>query len=286
MSSQVAVVVARLRVAAILALIGLLVANWVWHILPGGWPGWMTWAGVMAAFVVLMRAGTLRRAPVAICPPVTGRWLAFNSPASRVPSHGVQAYGQSYAIDLIFDPPGRNRQDLSLWPLARRPADFPGFGQPVLAPADGVVVRAHDAERDHWSRTSPFALIYMFTVESLRELFGPSRIIGNHVVIDLGDGVYALLAHLRRRSVLVTPGQRVTVDQQIAECGNSGNSAQPHLHFQLMDHPSVLLAAGLPSRFQPADDGPATLPRNGQHQLAGPAASTEPDLLTPPLTAR
>ena len=135
MSSQVAVVVARLRVAAILALIGLLVADWVWHILPGGWPGWMTWAGVMAAFVVLMRAGTLRRAPVAICPPVTGRWLAFNSPASRVPSHGVQAYGQSYAIDLIFDPPGRNRQDLSLWPLARRPADFPGFGQPVLAPA-------------------------------------------------------------------------------------------------------------------------------------------------------
>jgi murein DD-endopeptidase MepM/ murein hydrolase activator NlpD len=56
-------------------------------------------------------------------------------------------------------------------------------------------------------------------------------------------------------------------DQRLG-LGNSGNSAEPHLHFQLMDHPSVLLVAGLPSRFQSADGGPATLPRNGQHLLA------------------
>jgi murein DD-endopeptidase MepM/ murein hydrolase activator NlpD len=97
------------------------------------------------------------------------------------------------------------------------------------------------------------------------------------VVIDLGDGVYALLAHLRRHSVRVTAGQRVAVGQQIAECGNSGNSAWPHLHFQLMDHPSVLLAAGLPVCFRPADGGPAALPRNGQHLLADQAPlSPEP----------
>jgi hypothetical protein len=63
-----------------------------------------------------------------------------------------------------------------------------------------------------------------------------------------------------------------------------------------MDHPSVLLAvglpvrfqpaAGLPVRFQPADGGSAALPRTGQHLLAGQAASTEPGLLPPPLTAR
>jgi hypothetical protein len=285
MSPQIAVALARMRMPAILALACLLVAGWVWPVLPGGWLGWVSWAGIMAAFVLLMCTGTLRRPPVAIRPPVAGRWLALNSPASRVPSHGVQAYGQCYAIDLVFDPPGGSRPGMSLWPLARRPADFPGFGQPVLAPADGVVVRAHHAERDHWSRTSPLALVYLFTVELLRELFGPSRILGNHVVIDLGDGVYAALAHLRRRSVRVTTGQRVTVGQQIAECGNSGNSTEPHLHVQLMDHPSVLLAAGLPVRFQPADGGPAALPGNGQHLLADQAASTEPDLLPPPMTA-
>ena len=40
-------------------------------------------------------------------------------------------------------------------PAARRPGDPLGFGQPVLAPADATVVRAHDAKRDHWSRTRP-----------------------------------------------------------------------------------------------------------------------------------
>ena len=76
MSPQIAVSLARLRMPAILALIILLVADWIWHILPGGWPGWTTWAGIMAAFVVLMRAGTLRREPVVIRPrsPVGG-WI-------------------------------------------------------------------------------------------------------------------------------------------------------------------------------------------------------------------
>lgn len=33
--------------------------------------------------------------------PVRGRWVAVNSPGTRVPSHGVRAYGQAYAIDLL-----------------------------------------------------------------------------------------------------------------------------------------------------------------------------------------
>jgi hypothetical protein len=180
---------------------------------------------------------------------VTGRWLAFNSPADRVPSHHLHAYGQTYAIDLVHDPADARRPGLAWWPLARRPADFPGFGQPVLAPADATVVRAHDAERDHWSRTSPPAMLYLVAEGMVRELLGPGRILGNHVVLDLGDGVYAALAHLRRGSVRVRPGDRVAAGQQLAACGNSGNSTEPHLHFQLMDHPSVLLAAGLPVAF-------------------------------------
>ena len=83
----------------------------------------------------------------------------------------------------------------------------------------------------------------------VRELLGPGRILGNHVVLDLGGGVFAALAHLRRGSLLVRRGDRVAAGQQLAKCGNSGNSTEPHLHFQLMDHPSVLRAAGLPVRF-------------------------------------
>jgi hypothetical protein len=42
---------------------------------------------------------------------------------------------------------------------------------------------------------------------------------------------------------------RVAAGEALAECRNSRNSSEPHLHFQLMDHPSVLLAAGLSLRF-------------------------------------
>jgi murein DD-endopeptidase MepM/ murein hydrolase activator NlpD len=84
---------------------------------------------------------------------------------------------------------------------------------------------------------------------SLRELTGPSRVLGNHLVLDLGHGIYAVLAHLRRGSLRVAKGQRVHAGEQVAECGNSGNSTEPHLHFQLMDHRSVLFGAGLPFRL-------------------------------------
>jgi hypothetical protein len=228
-------------------------------------PRWLVWAAtalLAAGLVLLFVPGAVpaasRRAAISVRPPVAGRWAAVNSPASRTPSHGTHAYAQTYAIDLVHEPdPARPRPGLAGWPLARRPAAFPGFGQPVLAPADGTVVKVSDWQRDHWSRTSWLALAAMLVLEgTVRELTGPGRVLGNHVVIDLGDGAYALLAHLRRRSALVTAGQRVAAGQQLAACGNSGNSAEPHVHFQLMDRPGVLLAAGLPFGF--GDAVPAT----------------------------
>ena len=239
-------------------------------------PRWLVWTatalvavGVVALFVPAAVPAASRRAAIRVRPPVTGRWTALNSPASRTPSHGTHAYAQTYAIDLVHEPgPGPPRPGLASWPLARRPEAFPGFGQPVLAPADGTVVKVSDWQRDHWSRTSWLALVVMLLAEAtLRELTGPGRVLGNHIVIDLGDGAYALLAHLRRRSAVVTAGQRVAAGQQLAGCGNSGNSTEPHVHFQLMDRPGVLLASGLPFSFdgQPAGQG---VPRTGQALLA------------------
>ena len=147
--------------------------------------------------------------------------------------------------------------------LLRRPETFPGFGQPIFAPADGRVVRTRAWWRDHWSRNSWPALLYLFLEGSVRELLGPSGLLGNHVVVDLGDGTYAALAHLKRRSIKVTKGQAVRAGQQLAECGNSGNSSEPHIHFQLMDTSRTAFAAGLPFRFAGYD-----MLKNGQPLVA------------------
>jgi murein DD-endopeptidase MepM/ murein hydrolase activator NlpD len=149
--------------------------------------------------------------------------------------------------------------------LARRPECFPAFGQPVLAPADATVVRVAQRSRDHWSRNSWPALLFLLVESALRELTGPGRILGNHVVLRLdGSGRYVLLAHLRRGSVRVQAGARVRAGERIAECGNSGNSSEPHLHIQVMDHVQPIIAAGLPMEFEPFGAHGAGMPRNGE----------------------
>lgn len=259
---------ARLRVplvaAGILGVVAGVLTGQVWLVLVGI-------AGLVIGLPLYLVVGTVRREPTEVHAPVTGRWLPIHSPANRVPSHGLHAWGQTYAIDLVHEPADGSRPGFGWWPLGRRPREFPGFGRPVLAPADGVVVGTHAWERDHWSRTSWLSLPYLVVEGMVRELLGPGRLLGNHVVLDLGNGVYAAFAHLRRRSLRVTTGERVRAGQQIAECGNSGNSSEPHLHFQLMDHRRVWVAAGLPFRFDRYEvDGDTTggVPRNGKPFIA------------------
>ncbi|WP_216843769.1 hypothetical protein [Phytoactinopolyspora alkaliphila] len=48
--------------------------------------------------------------------PFRGRWLARNSPARRVPSHGTHAFGVTYAIDFIaVDDRGQPRGHRARW---------------------------------------------------------------------------------------------------------------------------------------------------------------------------
>ncbi|TDB97441.1 M23 family metallopeptidase [Actinomadura sp. 7K534] len=198
------------------------------------------------------------REPVVVRSPVRGRWVPVNSPADKVPSHGTHELGQTYAIDLVHVPEGTAEwQPLRKGPLASRPESFPSFGQEITAPADGVVVQASGWQRDHWSRNSWPAFLYLVVegvlFRALLSYFTLSAgrfVAGNSVVLDLGDGVYAFLAHMRRGSVRVRKGDRVRAGDVLGEVGNSGNSSEPHLHFHLMDRRRPVAAAGLPFAFR------------------------------------
>ncbi len=268
---------ARIRVPLLFAIMAVLLTQpWTGLRLP-----W--WAAILAlvgALALYGWIGRVRAEPVPVRPPVHGSWRAVNSPATRVPSHGIHAYGQTYAIDLVYQPPGSPPTRLSWLPLARRAKDFPGLGQPVFAAAPGRVVRVRQGLRDHWSRTSVAGLLYLLAESIVRELLGAGRVVGNHIVIDMGDHRYAMYAHLQRHSAMVRPGDRVAAGQQIARCGNSGNSTEPHLHFQIMDRSRPTFAAGLPFEF----DG-APPPRTGE-LLAGPQAGSADSHATMSSTSR
>ncbi|MEU5368256.1 M23 family metallopeptidase [Streptomyces sp. NPDC005951] len=230
--------------------------------LPG--PGWATTFLPATIVLALMVATTTLQAraaaprgepgpPVEVDPPVTGRWSALNSPADKVPSHGTHAYGQTYAIDIVADPetgegePPARPAFRWLWPLFRRNQAFPAFGAPLLAVADATVVRAGDGQRDHLSRTSLAGFLYLMFIEgNVRSIVGAHRVIGNHVILDLGDGTYAVYAHARRGSLRVKAGDTVRAGQRIGSVGNSGNSSEPHLHVHLMDGPDLDDARGVP----------------------------------------
>ena len=165
--------------------------------------------------------------------PVEGTWTVINGSPEREYSHSWIYPNQRYAYDfLITDEEGRSR------PEEAGPAteEYYCHDEPVLAPADGVVVDTFDA-----------------VLESDRAggLSHPLKrsIPGGHVVIRHADSEYSFLAHLRPGSATVEPGDRVTRGQQVGRCGHSGNSSEPHLHFQVQDRPHFVTAASLPVQF-------------------------------------
>lgn len=160
--------------------------------------------------------------------PLGGEWLVANGGVTRRTSHSWDLPNQRYAYDLVrgedWLEEGSRRERRSL-------ADFSAFGQPVFAPADGIVVRARDGQRD-----------YRFPGSGAVDMWCRD-IRGNHVLIQHRQDEFSLLAHLRKGSVAVAAGDCVRVGQKIGECGNSGHSTQPHLHFHVQDGPSFHAAA-------------------------------------------
>ena len=178
--------------------------------------------------------------------------MAQNSPARRVPSHGVDVFGERYAIDFVaVDDRGRTA-GIRDWrtAFATEPAErFYAFGRPILTPADGTVVAVHDGEVDHEGRRSQLSLVPYALTQASRLREGVNALAGNHVIIRVRD-VFIAIAHLRAASFRVAVGDEVTVGQPLAECGNSGNSTEPHVHLQVMDSDDLSVAQGLPMAFR------------------------------------
>lgn len=186
--------------------------------------------------------------------PFTGLWKVENSPARRVPSHGTDMFGGRYAIDFVGVDDRHRTAESHSWRtyLATEPPEiFFAFGRPILAPCDGTVVAVHDTEPDHEARRSQPALIPYALTQGARVRQGVSAVAGNYVILSLPEThVHVALVHFQKGSVRVSVGEEVAKGQHIANCGNSGNSTQPHVHVQAMDSADLSVARGVPMRFR------------------------------------
>jgi len=147
-------------------------------------------------------------------------------------SFGFSSNAMRYSYDLVcVDSEGRR-----VIGDAARNENHLSFGLPVRAPAAGTVVEIENGQTDDGK----------FDPVTFRD--HPNLVLGNHVVIRHGDGMFSILGHLKQGSLVVKAGDAVKPGQTVAAVGNSGTSMFPHLHYQLMDGPTFA-SEGVPSAF-------------------------------------
>lgn len=176
-----------------------------------------------------------------IVPPLHGKnWVAGSAPSNSSPHRrtiiiydGKPYIAQRYAIDWVqFGDDNKTYRGNS-----KDNRSYHCFGLETYAVADATVVEVKDGIPENVPNENPAVPINFETVA------------GNHVNLDLGGGVYAMYAHLQPGSIRVKVGDHVTPGQVIGLVGNTGNSSEPHLHFQLMTHNSPLASEGVPYTF-------------------------------------
>lgn len=190
--------------------------------------------------------------PVIISSPLHGKnWLAGNGP-SNTSDHrrtglildGKPYFAQRFAIDFVQV----GKDGLTYSGDVHKNTSYHCYNQDVLAVADGTVVQTQDGLAENVPNSNKFAV-------EINEKNLP----GNYIVLDLGNGNFAGYAHLIPGSLKVKVGDHVARNQVIAKLGNSGNSSEPHLHFQIINNKSFLKSEGIPYAFDHFYSHPSTL---------------------------
>ena len=178
-------------------------------------------AMAIAGAVMLADLGrTLVRgsAAVQIAPPFRGEWLVLQGGASPLQNHHLSVYNQHFAIDLV------RLENGSIFDVAVEAggnAAAYGWEQPLVSPADGRVVFTRDGMED---------------ARGVGTVSTAADAAGNVIVIELDNGLFVVLAHLRQGSLQVENGDSVRTGDMLARVGNSGNTTMPHLHLQVQTH--------------------------------------------------
>jgi hypothetical protein len=178
------------------------------------------------------------RPATVIAPPLSGEgWFNANGCCEPTPHRSFRtaadglrfATPETFAIDWVQLRGGRLFEG-----DGTKNEQYFAFGAEVRSATYGEVVVVRDGRPEETPNNDPKNVV-------LEQDFG-----GNHVAVRVRPGVYAFYAHLQPGSIDVGVGDTVETGQRIGELGNTGNSTQPHLHFELSDGPDPLTSNSLP----------------------------------------
>lgn len=165
--------------------------------------------------------------------PFEGEWTVINGCFTKEFSHSWDIPTQRYAYDFIMlDEEGKSYSGNS-----KQVNAYYCYNREILAPADGIVIKVEKNAKD------------TIILGNGRFFNRASHIAGNYIVIKHSDNEFSTLAHLKEDSIVVHVGDKVARGQKLATCGNTGNSSEPHLHFQLQNGVDFYNSLGLPVRF-------------------------------------
>ncbi|UDK98211.1 M23 family metallopeptidase [Lysinibacillus sphaericus] len=159
--------------------------------------------------------------------PIKEEWFVFWGGVNEFVNYHYAYEAQRYAYDLVI-----MKNDSTFKDSPNVNENYYAFNKEVTAPADGKVIKVVNHLEDNIPGE-------MYEMEPA----------GNVIIIEHTNHEYSMVAHLKKNSCLVQQGDTVKQGDVIALCGNSGNSSEAHIHFQVMDAPDLLNCQSLRIRF-------------------------------------
>lgn len=175
--------------------------------------------------------------------PIKDEWIVFWGGKNEFLNYHYVYESQRYAYDLVIMKNEQTYKDNQMSNV-----NYHAFNKEIVAPADGKVVKMVNHVFDN-------------TPGEMNE----SELAGNFVVLEHANNEYSLIAHFKQNSIVVKKGDIVKQGQFLGLCGNSGNSSEPHIHFQVMDKPELERCKSLCIQFT-----------NGQDPIQGDRVSQGP----------
>jgi murein DD-endopeptidase MepM/ murein hydrolase activator NlpD len=194
--------------------------------------------------------------------PFRGQWSVLWGGSTLDVNQHVTHASQRRAADLVVvDTQGKSHAG-----DGKKNDDYYAYGREVVAVADGIVTVAIDGVMDNEPGTT-----------------NPYFTMGNAVFVQHAPDLFSVYAHLQPGKLRVRAGARVKKGQVLGLCGNTGNSSEPHLHFQLQDGPRFEESLGVEAVFEgvAVTRGGETTTRTGYTFLRGdlvgePASNARP----------